>query len=175
MAYGIELELREVLFNNEVGENGLSNKLTFGLNASYMKHEQELDKDKVINENPGTSVDFSETRDGFAGASDLLINADLSFNKGFNNGMNFQSTLVYNYFSDRIFALGTEGKGNLVDKGFGTLDLILKSKINEKLSLGISAKNILNPSVERLQENQDVTVISYKKGADFKLSLSYNF
>ncbi|MDE0536998.1 TonB-dependent receptor, partial [Tenacibaculum sp. L6] len=143
--------------------------------ASYMNHEQELNKDKVIKENPGTSVDFSTTEDGFAGASDLLINTDLSFSKDFNNGMNFQSTLVYNYFSDRIFALGTDGKGNLVDKGFGTLDLVLKSKLNERLSLGASAKNLLNPSIERFQDNQDVTILSYKKGVDFKLSLSYNF
>jgi len=175
MAYGVELELRKVLFNKEIGENALNNKLSFGLNASYMNHEQELNKDKVIEENPGTSVDFSKTEDGFAGASDLLINTDLSFSKDFNNGMNFQSTLVYNYFSDRIFALGTDGKGNLVDKGFGTLDLVLKSKLNERLSLGASAKNLLNPSIERFQDNQDVRILSYKKGIDFKLSLSYNF
>ena len=176
MAYGVELELRKTLFNKESeGPKALDNKLTYGLNASYMKHNQELDKEKVVKENPGTSVDFSNTEDGFAGASDILLNTDLSYTKDFSNGMNIQSTVVFNYFSDRIFALGTEGKGNLVDKGFSTLDLILKSKINDKISLGISAKNLLNPSIERFQDYQDVTILSYKKGVDFKVSLSYNF
>ena len=64
---------------------------------------------------------------------------------------------------------------NMIDKGVGTLDLILKSALNKNLSLGFSAKNLLNPTIERFQDIQDVTVISYKKGVDVKLSLSYNF
>lgn len=177
VAYGAELEIRKTLFNyeTETTDATLNNKLSFGLNASYMFHNQELDKDKVIRENPGNSVDFSKTEDGFSGASDLLTNVDFSYLKDFSNGMNLQSTLVYNYFTDRIFALGTEGKGNLVDKGFGTLDLVLKSKINKRITLGASAKNLLNPSIERFQDNQNVTILSYKRGINLTFSLSYKF
>ncbi len=177
LAYGAELEIRKSLFDKETETNDrtLNNKLTFGLNASYMIHNQELNKEKIIEENPGNSVDFSKEEDGFSGASDLLVNTDFTYLKDFNNGMNIQSTLVFNYFTDRIYALGTEGKGNLVDKGYGTLDLILKSKINDHINLGFSFKNLLNPAIERFQDNQDVTILSYRRGLDLKLSLSYNF
>ncbi|WP_299833389.1 TonB-dependent receptor [uncultured Tenacibaculum sp.] len=177
VAYGVELELRKKLFNfeTETEDKTLNNKLTFGLNGSYMMHNQELDKEKVIRENPGNSVDFSFEEDGFAGASDFLLNTDFTYLKDFRNGMNIQSTVVFNYFSDRIFALGTEGKGNLVDKGYSTLDLILKSSINENISVGLSAKNLLNPSIERFQDNQDVTILSFRRGVNLNFSLSYKF
>jgi outer membrane receptor protein involved in Fe transport len=105
----------------------------------------------------------------------LLLNADISFSKEFEKDRNFSATAAYNYYSDRIYALGTEGKGNLVDKGLGSLDLIVKSDLTKNLSLGLSAKNILNPEVLRIQDIQNIEVLSYKRGATVKLSLSYNF
>jgi hypothetical protein len=57
----------------------------------------------------------------------------------------------------------------------GTLDLILKAQLGEHIGLGFDAKNLLNPTVERFQDIQDVTVLTYKKGSEFKLSLTYNF
>jgi len=39
----------------------------------------------------------------------------------------------------------------------------------------LSAKNILNPTIKRTQEVQDVIVSSFKVGSNIKLSLSYNF
>ena len=171
---GAEFEIRKSLLKTEN-----DNKLTIGFNTSYMYSTQELDKEKVINETSaagyGISVDFTNTEDKLSGASDLLLNADISFEREFNNNKSIQATVAYNYFSDRIFALGTEGKGNLVDLGSGSLDFILKSRLNKKLGLSISAKNILNPSIERVQETQNVIVSSFKKGINLKLSLSYTF
>jgi hypothetical protein len=46
---------------------------------------------------------------------------------------NLTTTLSYNYFSDRVYALGTNDRGNLVDKAVGTLDFIAKCKLNKKL------------------------------------------
>lgn len=169
---GAEFEIRKNLLNN-------INQLSVGFNTSYMYTNQELDKDKVIQETTaagyGISVDFTNTEDHLSGASDLLLNADISFERAFNNNKNIQATIAYNYFSDRIFALGTEGKGNLVDKGLGTLDFILKSNLSHKLGLSFSAKNILNPSIKRIQESQNVIVSSFKKGMNLKLALSYTF
>jgi hypothetical protein len=34
-------------------------------------------------------------------------------------------------FSDRVYALGTNDRGNLVDKAFGSLDFITKLKLNK--------------------------------------------
>ncbi len=180
--FGVEFETRKDLINHETEtESGfLKTLLTFGFNASYLISNQELDAQKVIDETTAAgilplSVDFTNSSDKLTGASDLLLNADISFSKEFEKDRNLSATAAYNYYSDRIYALGTEGKGNLVDKGLGSLDLIVKSDLTKNLSLGLSAKNILNPEVLRIQDIQNIEVLSYKRGATVKLSLSYNF
>ncbi|WP_299394693.1 TonB-dependent receptor [uncultured Gelidibacter sp.] len=169
--YGAEIEIRKNLFNFDEEE---SNKLSAGLNASFMQTHQELDSEKVRQE---TNYNTNLTNDtsGFTGASDMLLNADLSYIKAFNNDGNLMATLAYSYTSDKIYALGVETKGNLVDKGVGTLDFILKTKINKHFGIDLTVKNILNPAIERIQENasEDITVLSFKRGAFFKLGLRY--
>jgi outer membrane receptor protein involved in Fe transport len=90
---------------------------------------------------------------------------------------NLTSTLAYTYFSDRIYAIGTNDRGNLVDKGYGSLDFIAKSKINKKLNASLVIKNILDPKIERVQENvaSTINVLSYKKGISLGFSLNYQF
>lgn len=171
---GAELEYRKVLFQTE-SEN--SKKLSAGLNASYLYSDQELNAEKIKNETD-YQVDFTNSKSKFTGASDFLLNTDLSFLNEWNEKKNnLTTTLAYNYFSDRVYSIGTSGKGNLVDKGFGSMDLILKSKLNTKLGLDFSFKNILNPTINRVQENKnaDINVLSYKKGMTLSLSLNYQF
>jgi hypothetical protein len=78
---------------------------------------------------------------------------------------NLTTTIAYTYFSDRVNAIGTSNRGDLVDKAFGSLDFIVRSKLTEKLGLGLVSKNLLNPTINRVQENAtvDVNVLSYKK------------
>ena len=179
--FGAELEVRKNIFENETEFEDFYAKENFsvGLNLSYMDSKQDLDRDKVIEETTAAgfplSVDFSFTEDKLTGASDLLLNVDASYFKEFGKDKNILATLAYNYFSDRIYALGTETRGNMVDVGFGTLDFIVKSQLNKNIGLSLSAKNLLNPEIERVQEKQDVTVLSYKKGQNVKLTLSYTF
>lgn len=181
-AYGLEVEVRKNLFESEqeTDDDTLDTKLTAGLNISYLKSNQDLDREKVFNESSAAgfplSVDFSFSESALTGASDLLLNADMSFTKEFTNDRSIQTTLAFNYFSDRIFALATEtGRGNIIDQGVPTLDFVFKSKLNKNLGVGLSAKNLLNPTVKRVQEVQNVVVSSFKLGMDIKLSLSYNF
>jgi len=169
---GGEIEYRKLLFDND------SKKLSAGLNASYLNTTQELNADKIRNENKGQEVVFNTNTDKFTGASDLLLNADISFFNEWNDKKsNLNTTLAYTFFSDRVNTIGTNGKGNLVDKSFGSLDLIIKSKINQHIGIGLVTKNILNPAINRIQENNtgDVNVLSYKKGLNLSLSLNYQF
>jgi hypothetical protein len=39
------------------------------------------------------------------------------------------TTIAYTYLSDRVNAIGTSSKGDLVDKAFGSLDFIAKSQL----------------------------------------------
>jgi hypothetical protein len=171
---GAEVEYRKQLFNSDSNN---SKKLSAGLNASYLYSNQELNADKV-NRETVFQVDFTQTKGKFTGASDLLLNADLTFFNEWNDkNNNMTTTIAYTYFSDRVNAIGTSNRGDLVDKAFGSLDFIVRSKLTEKLGLGLVSKNLLNPTVNRVQENAtaDVNVLSYKKGATISLSLNYEF
>ena len=169
--FGAEIELRKDIFSFNEAQ---SNKLSAGLNASYMQTHQDLDSEKIRKE---TNYNTNLTNDtsSFTGAADFLLNADISYIKDFNKNANIMTTIAYSYTSDRLYALGVETKGNLVDKSVGTLDFILKTKINKNLGIDFTIKNLLNPAIERIQENasENITVLSYKNGAFFKLGLNY--
>lgn len=173
IAVGGELEARKNIFNfNKNGD--LNNKLSLGFNASYMYTNQDFDAQKVIDETD-LSVGFTHDEGSLTGASDLLLNGDLSYNKEFSEDRNLLTTLSYSYFSDRLYAIGTNNRGNLVDKAVGTLDFTLKSQLSKSIGVDLKVRNILDPTIERIQETQDVTVQSYKKGINFSMSLTYTF
>jgi outer membrane receptor protein involved in Fe transport len=172
--FGAEFEIRKGLFSkeSEKGEDILKSKLSAGFNASYMYSNQDFDRFKVINETK-LNVNYTNNEGRLTGASDLILNADVTYTKDFSKESNLLGTLAYNYFSDRIYAIGSAGKGDLVDKGMGSLDIILKSQISNKIKLGLSLKNLLNPRVKRIQEIQNVEVLSFKNGVNASFSLTY--
>lgn len=173
-AAGVELEYRKLIFQTGSAKD---NKLSAGLNASYMFTEQKLDSEKVKKETK-YQVDFTHSKGQFTGASPLLLNADLTFVKDFSDKKSsIATTLAYTYFSDRVYSIGTSNRGNLVDKAVGTLDFIVKSKLNEKLGIDLGIKNILNPTISRVQENKGgaVSVLSYTKGLNIGLGVNYQF
>ncbi|WP_418264129.1 TonB-dependent receptor domain-containing protein [Flavobacterium faecale] len=174
-AYGVELETRKNIFEIE-GE--FTNKLSLGVNASLMKTYQDIDAEKVRKETDGRlNINTTDDNSGFTGASDLILNADLSYTKNFKKDSGIMATLAYNHYSDKLFAIGNEQKGNLVDKAMGSLDLVFKTKLNKSFGINFGAKNLLNPEFKRVQENAggDVLVFDYKKGLSFGLGMSYQF
>ena len=181
IAVGVEVELRKNIFEIEK-DNNLKDRLSFGINGSYIYHNQDLDKTKVFDENGfGANFTFEEAK--LAGASDILGNADISFLTQFSENKDITATLSYAYFSDKLAVLGTQNKGNMVDKAINKLDFILKSNLNKSLQLGVAFKNILNPVYKRMLEQSkvpgsttdDVLVSSFKAGSNFSLSLKYTF
>lgn len=171
---GAEFELRKKILNTENSTTNKNTNLSAGLNVSYLHTEQDLDAQKVDNE---TEITFAPTnkKSRLSGASDLLVNADISFSKDFSQEKSLTTTLSASYFSDRVYAIGVTKKGNLVDSAVISLDYILKYQINKNISFGLSAKNLLNPTIERKQETQNVVVDSYKKGRNYGFSLKYTF
>jgi len=172
--FGAEFEVRKELFSRELekGEVILKSKLSAGFNASFMYSNQDFDRFKVIEETK-LNVNFTNKEGKLTGASDLILNADVTYVKDFSKSANMLGTLTYNYFSDRIYAIGSAGKGDIIDKGIGSLDVILKTQISKKIKLGLSLKNLLNPAVKRVQDIQNVEVLSFKKGINASFSLSY--
>ena len=156
-AFGAELDIRKNIIDNEreVAENTLRTKLAVGGNISYLNTNQDLDAEKVSETQMDLAAAFTNTEAPLQGASDIIVNADISFSKELSADRNISSTVVGNYFSDRIYAIGSTGRGHLVDRGYITLDWISKIEFNEHISLGLNLQNILNPLVERVNENAE--------------------
>lgn len=170
--YGAELEFRKDLFSS-----GNSRFYTF-MNATVLQTKQDLDGQKVAEENPNSkvAVSFIRTSDSMQGASDFLANANLGWEYKWNaNTMDF--VVSYSYISDNIYALGYEDKGNMVDEALNMLDATLRFKLNNGLGISASAKNLLNPNFRRIQDNANGAVIikDYKRGMNAGLGFSYQF
>jgi hypothetical protein len=67
-----------------------------------------LNADKVNREI--FQVDFTKTKGKFTGASDLLLNADLTFFNEWNDKNNNLTTTYSVHFSDRVNAIGTSNR-----------------------------------------------------------------
>lgn len=171
--YGIEVEVRKNVLKFE---GDFTNKLSFGLNASYMQTEQDLDAEKVRRESNNTlNTNFTDTKSGFTGASDFLLNTDFSYTRDWSADSGITATVMYSHYSDRLYALGVEQKGNLVDKGMGSLDFVVKSRLGEHFGLDLVTRNLLNPEFQRIQENPSghVPAVTFKRGTYIGLGLTY--
>lgn len=164
---GAELEVRKNLLTQD--EEPL---LSAGLNVTYMQTKQDLRDSNGL-----FSTTFNRTEDDLQGASPLLINADLNYSPVFGNYKPV-ANVVFSYFSDRIDALGSGQLGNIIEKAVPTLDFVWKNSIGEHFEVNASAKNLLDPSIERIRENTaqgDVTISEYTRGITLGLQLKYKF
>lgn len=173
-AVGAELEVRKSLYN--VSSDERSTDLSLGFNASYLytsQAQEDIASDKF-------TVLFTESRGRLQGASPLLINADLSFTKG-NESYGLTSTAVFNYFHDKVFAIGTADSQNIVEKAVPSLDFINRLDLKKSgIGISFSVKNILDPRFRLTQEatsisgtTSDRSISDYKKGLFLGLGLSW--
>ncbi len=175
--YGIEFEAKKDII--ELTTLSGVQKVFAGANASLMSSKQELDIEKVKEEtNGGRIPSFNDKYSELQGAAPLIANANISYNYKWNDNKNsITSTIVYSYISDRLYLLGYAGQiGNQVDKANSELDFILKTKISD-LGISFKVQNILNPNIDRVQQNNsgDNLVLRYKTGVKMGFSVSYNF
>ena len=155
--YGLELETRLEVIKME---NGAAYDFNFGFNASRMWHSQDLKE--LRNENGQLLRTFRYkglTETGLQGASDWIFNGSLNLVVGTKNP--FMASLVANYASDKIFALGSPERQTesetfyndaIVEKGFVTLDAVLSKDLGEHWGIKFTGKNLLNPTVKRVQD-----------------------
>ena len=167
--FGFELEARKnVLKSDDTEEDEYS--LNAGLNASVLFSKVNLDANSI--------AQFQQSSSQLEGATPFLMNADLTFNKKYSES-EFTTSLVFNYFSDRVYSIGTRGFENIIEKGIPTLDLVSSLKLGKKYSLKLKATNILNPSFQLSRDSStsgnNVVLSNYKKGVNLSLGFSYDF
>lgn len=163
---GIEIEIRKNIFNKQTnGSKAEVNRLSFGLNGSYIYTH--------------AKVPFATNPTGsqLEGAAPWIVNADLSHN--FTTGSKtFINTLVFNYFSERIYTIGTGGYQDIMENGVPTLDFISSAKFSKYITLNLKMQNLLN-SAHRLTRKgnggNEVVLSKYKKGLNLSLGVSCSF
>ncbi|WP_319500663.1 TonB-dependent receptor domain-containing protein [uncultured Draconibacterium sp.] len=165
---GVELELKKNLYSI-LTDDGNSKKLSIGVNFSYLKTDVEV--------NDG--LNFTNKKTELQGASPILVNADLSYEYT-NEKIDFTSSVVANYYSDRIYTVGAGGFQDINEDGLIIMDFVSSVKFNNRWKVSLKAKNLLNPTHKLTREPQGegvdpIVLSSYKKGLDFSLGLSYKF
>ncbi|KAA1244214.1 TonB-dependent receptor [Aquimarina sp. RZ0] len=184
---GFELEGRVYLIEKRESHANLR----LSGNISYLDHVQDL---KDVFRADGTLEQTfkygDRTEIGLEGASDWITNLSLTFNSG--DKSPYELTLAGNYASDKIFALGAPRNqqqpdvffnGEIIERGFVALDFIVNKEINNHWNIGLTAKNLLNPTIERTQFIQEVVsgnqfdsaILSYSTGIETSLSINYKF
>ena len=163
---GAELEVRKNIFS--LSANNRTNKLTAGLNASYTYTDLVVD---VLN----TSVRHTPLE----GSAPFIGNFDLSYNyiKG---NQNYTASVVLNYFSDRIYTIGTLSYKDIIEKGIPTLDFVSSAKISKNITLKLKAANLFNPTYQLTRQGSDtqsknIVLNDYKKGMNISLGATYEF
>lgn len=170
---GLELELRKNIFETELPEAGYdvmrSNKLAFGFNASYLYSQQDQ---------TDPLAQFKNSSSRLQGAAPFLVNFDLNYNTYINKS-SVNTALVFSYFSERVYSVGTRGFENINEIGVPTLDFIGSIGITEKSQLSLKARNLFNPEyrLEREGSNggDNVVLNQFRRGLDISLGYSYKF
>ena len=163
-AAGVEMEVKKHLFSQSLENNGLS-RLTLGVNGAYT---YTCAKVPLATDPSGSQLE---------GAAPWIVNADLTYllRKGSNS---FTGALVFNYFSDRIYTIGTQGYQDIMENGIPTLDFVASTQLGKHFSVNLKARNLLNSAHQLTRkgnaDNKEVVLSKYRKGVDFSLGLTYN-
>ncbi len=190
--YGFELETKIDLFQAiEEGESPTGINLDLNFNATRMWHSQDL---KEVRAEDGTFIRTFRyknlTKTGLQGASDWIVNTSLNFSTPSENP--FSASLIMNYASDKIYALGapeiqsqsdTFYNDAIIEKGFVAMDATLTKEFGKSWTLRFIGRNLLNPEIRRTQLvkpsttgiETDETVRSYTSGATLSLGVNYSF
>ncbi len=164
---GLEVEVRKNLFSRTNASSTTLNRLSVGVNASYIYSDLVV---KLLN--------TPERNTQLEGAAPFIGNFDISHTYT-NGAKNFTNSLVLNYFSNRIHTIGSRGYKDIIETGIPTLDLVSSAKLNQNITLKLKATNLLNPNYTLTREASDssekVVLNQYKKGINVSLGISYDF
>ena len=173
-AYGIELEFIKKFRNlSFVSSSSPLRNFGFGGNFSYIYSKVTIDTESST----GGSVTVNNPNRQLQGASPILANFDLSYEKRYNESYKTSVTLSYNYFSRRLYAVGRQNIGDSYERSINTLNLTWKNDIGKHWAFNVSGSNLLNPEIQVEQEstvgNESTIVSSYQSGISLSGTLVY--
>ena len=150
--------------------------LEFAVNASYI-YSRAVMTDATIPSSSigGGDISIVQTNDSrpLEGASPFLVNVDLKYKI---ESIRTNISLAYNVFGERLVRVGSNNIGDTYQQPINTLNMVLQSRITDRLKLRFTAKNLLNPSVKEIQYQNNVENIvnEYTMGVNLALSINYD-
>ncbi len=176
---GIEIEIRKDVFSfSDLDNANWSKKLSAGVNFSFISTGVEVGNQSGGNQS-SVPLDFTNTKTELEGASPILGNADLSYQYK-KNDFGWNSSVVLNYFSDRIYSVGVGGFNDVEENGLVTLDFVSSFKFKKHLGISFKAKNLLDPEFKltrkaSVSDAKPIVLSKYKKGMSLSMGISYQF
>ena len=171
---GLELE-----FTGSFGKwinNEKLNNLELSLNASYIYSRSSMTDSSIPSTSiGGGNVSIVQTNSirPLEGASPYLANFDLKYKI---EKLNTDISFAYNVFGERLIRVGSNNIGDTYQQPVNTINMVIFSKVTDKLNIRFSAKNLLNPNITEIQYQKGVENIvnQYKTGVNLSLSLNYD-
>ncbi len=172
--FGAELEYKKNLGSLLNVEETVWNDLNFGINATIMYTQVEIDP--TITTFNGSNIAPTNTERQLQGASPFLINADIAYSKKFESHK-ITSALDFNIFGDRVYSAGGLGIGDIFEKGYGSLNFNFKDEIGDHVVISFKAKNLLNPDIRRYIDQEsigrEITNYNFDIGINFSLGVTF--
>ncbi|BDA80568.1 TonB-dependent receptor [Leptospira kobayashii] len=111
------------------------------------------------------------------GQSDFVYN--LKFDWFITSKKNQTIGVYYNFFGNRIYAVGANGTPDAIERGVGLTDIVYSYKHDDRLDLKVAAKNIMDTRFRVFQRSeltgQDELFLSYRLGVTFSVGATYKF
>lgn len=167
-AYGIEFEYIKK-FSHFVSDQSPLRYFGIGSNFSYIYSTVEIDISQgVTANNPNRPLQ---------GASPVLANLDLSYERRFTPKFKTSAVISYNYMSERLFAVGSQNIGDAYAQAIHTLNFTWINTLGSHWQFNILAQNLLNPNIQVVQEstqgNEGTVINTYQEGIDIGATLVY--
>lgn len=168
--YGLEFEARHHLgFLSD-----LLRPFSIGVNAAWMETEVDLEPDIQELKFQGTGKRVSSRP--LYDQSPYIINADLSYD---NDRTGTQVTLSTYYAAERLALIINNGY-DVYEQAAPSLDLVISQRLGKGFKAKFTARNLLNPDIQRTyavdgSTDKRYVYSSYTKGVTLGLSLSYEY
>jgi outer membrane receptor protein involved in Fe transport len=111
------------------------------------------------------------------GQSEFVFNA--KFDVFLNKKKTFIGGIYYNYFGDRIYAVGANGTPDAYERGVGLTDFVLTYKHLDKWDFKFAAKNVTDQRFRIYQKDEVLGTknlfFAYREGPSFSMSAGYKF
>lgn len=109
------------------------------------------------------------------GQSEFVYN--LKLDTFLTNKKNQTIGVYYNFFGDRIYAVGANGTPDAIERGVGLTDIVYSNNIDDKLDIKVAAKNIFDTRFRVFQRDEitgeDKLFLAYRIGYTITAGVTY--